>query len=50
MHIIAFIEDNKVIDKITRHLRLTFHAERPPPPQVVLQKLLVAAEDRGEYF
>lgn len=23
MHIIAFIEDNKVIDKIIRHLRLT---------------------------
>jgi hypothetical protein len=44
MHIIAFIEDNKAIDKIIRHLRLTFHTERPPPPQVMLQKLFVAAE------
>jgi len=31
MSIIAFIEDHKVIDKIIAHLKLTFHAERPPP-------------------
>ena len=35
MSIIAFIADHKVIDKIIAHLKLTFMAERPPPPQSV---------------
>jgi len=50
MTIISFIEDHKVIDKIIAHLKLTFHAERPPPPQIVQKELLMAAEERGEYF
>ena len=50
MSIIAFIEDYKVIDKIIDHLKLTFMAERPPPPQSLQQELLMAAEERGEYF
>ncbi len=50
MSIISFIEDHKVIDKIIRHLKLTFYAERPPPPHVVQQELLTAAEEREEYF
>ncbi len=29
---------------------LTFEAERPPPPRVVQQDLLIAAEESGEYF
>ena len=33
MRIVSFIEDYKVIDKIINHLKLTFKAERPPPPQ-----------------
>ena len=28
----------------------TFEAERPPPPHNVQQELLMAAEERGEYF
>ncbi len=48
MSIISFIEDHKVIDKIIFHLKLTFMAERPPPPQAVQQEL--AAEDFAEYF
>jgi len=48
--IISFIEDHKVIDKIINHLKLTFHTERPPPSQVVQQELLMAAEEREEYF
>ena len=32
---------NKVIDKIIDHLKLTFKAERPPPPQA---QLSMAAE------
>jgi len=50
MKLIAFIEDHVVIDKIIDHLKLSFHAERPPPPQVVQQELLMTAEERGEYF
>jgi len=37
-----------IIDRIIRHLELTFEAERPPPPRVVQQQLLMAAEERGE--
>ncbi len=50
MKIIAFIEDHKVIDKIIARLKLTFHAERPPPPQVLQQELLIEAEEKREYF
>jgi len=47
--IIPFIEDHKVIDKIIAHLKITFHAERPPPPRLLQQELLMEAEE-GEYF
>ncbi len=50
MCIISFIEDYKVIDKIINHLNLIFKAERPPPPQRLQQELLMAAEERGDYF
>ena len=45
MRIIAFIEDHNAIDRIIRHLKLTFAAERPPPPQAQLQ-LTMAVEER----
>jgi hypothetical protein len=50
MKVISFIEDHKVIDKIIAHLKLTFMAERPPPSHHVQQELLMAAEERDEYF
>ena len=50
MKIISFIDDHKVIDRIISHLKLTFEAERPPPPHNVQQELLMAAEESGEYF
>jgi hypothetical protein len=50
MSVISFIEETKTIDRIIRHLELTFEAERPPPPRVVQQDLLIAAEESGEYF
>jgi len=50
MKVISFIKDHKVIDKIIDHLKLSFMAERPPPPHVLQQELLMAAEERGEYF
>ena len=49
MRIIAFIEDDKVIDKIIKHLKLSFIAEHPPPPLVLQQELLMSAEEREEY-
>ncbi|MBA7659321.1 hypothetical protein ES703_67298 [subsurface metagenome] len=49
MRIIAFIEDHNAIDRIIRHLKLTFAAERPPPPQAQPQ-LAMAAEERAEYL
>jgi len=50
MRIIAFIEDHNAIDRIIRHLKLTFASERPPPPHIAHQELLMAADERGEYF
>ena len=50
MKVISFIKDHKVIDKIIDHLKLTFMAERPPPTQRVQKELLMAAEEREEYF
>ncbi|MBN2408550.1 MAG: acid--CoA ligase [Candidatus Aminicenantes bacterium] len=51
MPIIAFITDYAVVDRISNHLRLTFVAERPPPPlQFAYQEVLTAAEISGEYF
>jgi hypothetical protein len=50
MNVVSFIEEPKTIDRIIRHLELTFEAERPPPPHHVQQELLMAAEQSGEYF
>jgi len=50
MRIIAFIENHAIIDKIINHLKLTFAAESPPPPQNCEQLLSMAAEESGEYF
>ncbi len=48
MSVISFIEETKTIDRIIRHLELTFEAERPPPPHQ--QGFLMAAEEKGKYF
>jgi hypothetical protein len=50
MKVVAFITDFAVVDKIIDHLKLSFIAERPPPPQVAFQEYLVAAEAPAEYF
>jgi hypothetical protein len=36
LYCLSFIEDHKIIDKIIAHLKLTFKAERPPPPKAQL--------------
>jgi len=50
MRIIAFLTDQAVVDRIINHLKLTSVAERPPPPRIAYQELLIAAETRGDYF
>ena len=50
MHIIAFLTDYAVVDRIIAHLKLTFVAERPPPPHVVSQEFLMNSETGAEYF
>jgi hypothetical protein len=50
MKVIAFLTDYAVVDKIIDYLKLTFVAERPPPPQIVYQEVLMAAESSAEYF
>jgi hypothetical protein len=51
MRIIAFLTDYAVVDRIINHLKLTFVAERPPPPRrIAYQEVLMTAEASAEYF
>jgi hypothetical protein len=50
MKVVAFITDDQAVDRIFDHLKLTFVAERPPPPEIALQKLLMAADPPADYF
>jgi len=38
------------VDRIINHLKLTFAAERPPPPQLAFQEYLTPSEAPAEYF
>ena len=49
MKVIAFLTDYAVVDRIINHLKLTFVADKPPPPQVASRELLMAAEASAEY-
>ncbi|MDH7514051.1 MAG: hypothetical protein QHH14_13980 [Clostridiales bacterium] len=50
MKVISFLTDYAVVDRIINHLKLTFVAKRPPPPQIAYQEVLVAAETPTEYL
>jgi len=50
MRIIAFLTDYAVVDRIIHHLKLTFVAERPPPPRMAYQEFLMDSETGAEYF
>jgi hypothetical protein len=39
-----------VVDRIINHLKLTFIADKPPPPYMFYQEVSMAAETGGEYF
>ena len=47
MKVIAFITDFSVVDRIINHLKLTFVADKPPPPQIAFQELLRAEIGRA---
>jgi len=49
MRVVAFLTEYAVVDRIIRHLRLTFAAEKPPPSPIFEQATLMAAEESGEY-
>jgi hypothetical protein len=49
MKVVAFLTEPAVVDRIVRHLELTFVAEKPPPADVFEQVALIAAEESGEY-
>ena len=50
MKVVAFITDDRAVDRIIDHLKLRFVAEKPPPSHVFEQVALMAAEERVEYF
>jgi len=50
MKVVAFLTEHAVVDRIIDHLKLTFVAERPPPPQAAFQEYLWAADPPAEYF
>jgi hypothetical protein len=50
MKLIAFLKDYSSVNRTIHHLKLMFVAERPPPPQIVYQEALMAAEASAEYF
>ena len=65
MRVVAFLTECAVVDRIIRHLELTFVAEKPPPAYALEQVALMAdasqhswrreigsmsaAEESGEY-
>jgi hypothetical protein len=50
MKVIAFLTDYPVVDRIINHLRLSFVADKPPPPLIAFQEVLLATEAGSEYF
>jgi hypothetical protein len=50
MKVIAFLTHYDVADRIVHHPKLTFLAERPPPPQIAYPEVLMAAETGSKYY
>ena len=49
MKVVAFLTEPAVVDRIIRHLELTFVAEKPPPAHALEQVALMEAEESREY-
>jgi hypothetical protein len=50
MKVVVFVKDYAAVDRIIDHLKLTFVADKPPPPHAFEQVALMAAEEGAEYF
>jgi len=50
MRVVAFLTEHAVVDRIINHLKLTFAAAKPPPPQAAFQELLMAVDRPVDYF
>jgi len=50
IRIIAFLTDYAVVDRIIQHLKLTFAADKPPPPHRVPQEFLMDSEAPDAHF
>ena len=50
MKIIAFLTEYAVVDKIISQLKLAPIAQKPPPPQVAPQEVLMDAETSADHF
>jgi hypothetical protein len=50
MKVVAFLTEHAVVDRIINHLKLTFVAERPPPPRVAYQEYLMDVDPPVDYF
>jgi hypothetical protein len=48
MNIVALITDYSVLDRIINHLKLRFIAEKPSPPQIVYQEVLMTLSLLGK--
>jgi len=48
--IVAFLTDFSMVDRIINHLKLTFVADKAPPPQGAFQEYLLAADPPVKYF
>jgi len=46
MRVVAFLTEHAVVDRIIDHLRLTFVAERPPPPDSIMSYSSDLGQDR----
>jgi hypothetical protein len=50
MKVVSFLTDYAVVDGIIDHINLTFVADKPPPPRIAYQEVLIAAEAPAEYL
>jgi hypothetical protein len=50
MKVVAFITEHAVVDRIIDHLKLTFTAEKPPPPAGPFRDLDMVADPPAGYF
>ena len=48
-NLIPFLTDYAVVDRIIDHLKLSFVADKPPPPHLAYQEVLMVTEASTAY-